>query len=67
MPRGRIDEAFIEEIEIELIIKPASKATTIEWLVAKEVEKERERCTVCRQRQDWFQLDGSGRCVQCQP
>lgn len=58
--RGRIDPVQHTE--------PASLAVTIEWIKEKEIEKERERCTVCGARHDWYQLEpGTGRCPKCQP
>jgi hypothetical protein len=38
-----------------------------EFYRERDKERERDRCTVCGQRYEWFQLDGSGRGPECQP
>lgn len=48
-------------------IKPASPKTAAEVKAFRDNEKHRTRCSVCKQPFDWFQLDGSDRCNDCQP
>ena len=46
----------------------ASLAVALEWNLEKQRERLRDRCTVCRKRHDWFELEpGTGRCPDCMP
>lgn len=47
--------------------KPASIETAMKHNIATQIEQQRDRCSVCHKKYDWFQLDGSGRGPECQP
>ena len=53
---------------IEVPIKPANLAVTLEVLKEDEEYKLRDKCTVCRAPKQWYELKpGDGRCNNCAP
>lgn len=62
MNRGRIQRT------IEVVITKASAYVTAEVLKEDAEYRQRDKCTVCRRPQQWYELEpGNGRCTTCQP